>query len=81
MLGMTLDELKAFYEADDSTALEKAVASAIRKSITSGRIDSLEPILSRVYGSPKQTVENQHTGKDGKPIEIKRTVVFKKYDK
>lgn len=57
MLAMTLDELKAVYTEPKATVLEKTVASAIRKSIEKGSLYSIETLLSRVYGKPREQTE------------------------
>jgi len=63
MMAMTVDELKAVWDNPRATILEKTIASAMRKSIEKGTLYSLETLLSRVYGLPKQelaaTVESR----------------------
>jgi len=63
MMAMTVDELKAVWDNPRATILEKTIASAMRKSIEKGTLYSLETLLSRVYGMPKQelaaTVESR----------------------
>ena len=54
MMGMTIDELAEIYKNENSTVLEKTVANAIKKGIEKGSLYSMETLLSRVYGSPKQ---------------------------
>jgi hypothetical protein len=56
MMAMTLEEVKAVWDNPTATVLEKTIASAIRKSIEKGTLYSLETLLSRVYGQPKQEV-------------------------
>ena len=41
----------------NSTVLEITIASAIMNSINRGDLNSLETLLSRVYGKPKQQVD------------------------
>ncbi len=57
MMAMTLEEVKAVWDNPTATVLEKTIASAIRKSIEKGTLYSMETLLSRVYGQPKQEVE------------------------
>ena len=63
MMAMTMDELKTVYENPKATILEKTIAGAMRKSLEKGTLYSLETLLSRVYGLPKQelaaTVESR----------------------
>lgn len=61
MMAMTMDELKAVWENHQATILEKTVANAMRKSLEKGTLYSLELLLTRVYGSPKQETQNTHT--------------------
>jgi hypothetical protein len=57
MMAMTMDELKQVWENPKATILEKTVANSMRKSLEKGTLYSLELLLTRVYGHPKQ--ENQ----------------------
>ena len=63
MMAMTIEELKGVYENPGATILEKTIAGAMRKSLEKGTLYSLETLLSRVYGLPKQelaaTVESR----------------------
>ena len=56
MMAMTIEEVKAVWDNPTATVLEKTIASAIRKSIEKGTLYSMETLLSRVYGQPKQEV-------------------------
>ena len=56
MMAMTIEELKGVYENPSATILEKTIAGAMRKSLEKGTHYSLETLLSRVYGQPKQEV-------------------------
>ena len=53
MLSMTIEELKAVWDAPEGTILEKTVAGAMRKSLERGSLYSLETLLNRVYGMPR----------------------------
>lgn len=57
MMAMTMDELKAVWENNKATILEKTVANAMRKSLEKGTLYSLELLLTRVYGHPKQETQ------------------------
>jgi hypothetical protein len=55
-MSMTIEELGEVYKDPKATILEKTVANAMRKSLEKGTLYSLETLLSRVYGQPKQEV-------------------------
>ena len=57
MLSMDMEELKAVWDNPKATILEKTIAAAMRKSLEKGTLYSLETLLSRVYGQPKQEVK------------------------
>jgi hypothetical protein len=48
LLSMDLEELKAVFDNPKSTVLEKAVASAIRKSIEKGSLYNIVTIITRL---------------------------------
>jgi len=52
-----VDELKEAFENKNATVLEKTIAAAIKKSIEKGSLYSIETLLSRVYGKPKEQVD------------------------
>ncbi len=56
MMAMTIEELKGVFENPSATILEKTIAGAMRKSLEKGTLYSLETLLSRVYGLPKQEI-------------------------
>lgn len=66
LLSMTIDELKDVWDNPNATILEKTIANAMRKSLEKGSLYSIETLLSRVYGKPKET---QQTHSDSK-IEV-----------
>jgi hypothetical protein len=68
MMAMSMDELKLVWDNQDATVLEKTIANAMRKSIEKGSLYSIETLLSRVYGNPKQMTEL--TGANGDPVQI-----------
>lgn len=57
MLQMSMDELKAVWDDKNASALELTIASAIRKSITRGSLYSIDNLINRVYGRPKETTD------------------------
>jgi hypothetical protein len=61
MMAMTFDELKDVFKAPEATVLEKSLAMAIRKGIEKGNLQTIESLLDRVYGRPKQEIETKVT--------------------
>ena len=57
MMSMTVEELKEVWTNANSTILEKTIASAMIKSLTKGSLYSLDTLLTRVYGKPKETAQ------------------------
>jgi hypothetical protein len=57
MMAMTIEELKEAFENPNATVLEKTIAAAIKRSIEKGSLYSIETLLSRVYGKPKESVD------------------------
>jgi len=45
------------FENPEATILEKTVAGAMRKSLEKGSLYSIETLLSRVFGKPKETAD------------------------
>ena len=58
MMGMTLEELAAIYKNDDATILERTIAHAMKKSLDKGSLYSVETLISRAHGMPKQETDN-----------------------
>lgn len=69
LISMNVDEIKEVLTNDRATILEKTVASALIKSISRGDLSSIESLINRVYGKPKDHVETSGT----QVIEIIRT--------
>lgn len=63
MMAMDLDELKSVWDNPKATVLEKTIANAMRKSLEKGSLYSLDTLLTRVYGKPKETANIQTDGK------------------
>lgn len=57
MMAMDIMELKSVYDNVNATILEKTIAHAMRKSLEKGSLYSLETLLTRVYGKPKEQAE------------------------
>ena len=52
-----IQELRGIKNNKDSTVLEQTIASAILLSIQKGDLNTLETLLTRVYGKPKEKIE------------------------
>lgn len=59
LMAMDLQELKAVWDNPKATILEKTIANALRKSLEKGSLYSVETLLSRVYGKPKESQQVQ----------------------
>ena len=57
MVGMTAPELLKVWENPKATILERTIASALRKSIEKGNLDSIETLMNRVYGKPNEKLD------------------------
>lgn len=57
LMSMTMEELADVWKNPKATVLEKTVANSIRKGIENGKIDTLETLISRIYGKPKETID------------------------
>lgn len=57
MMVMDLEELKQVWDNPKATVLEKTIANAMRKSLEKGSLYSLETLLTRVYGKPKEQMD------------------------
>jgi hypothetical protein len=55
MLAMTETELESVFENQDATILEITIGKALRKSIERGSLYSIDCLLNRAYGKPKET--------------------------
>ena len=61
LLSMNLQELKEVFEDKEATILEKTIANALKKSLEKGSLYSIETLITRVYGQPKQEIEQNIT--------------------
>jgi len=68
MMAMDIEELKEVWDNPKATILEKTIANAMMTSLKKGSLYSLETLLSRVYGNPKQMTEL--TGANQEPLQI-----------
>ena len=59
MLSMEIEELKGVYDNPRATILEKTIASAMKKSLQKGDLISIETLINRVYGKPKEQFEQK----------------------
>ena len=57
MMAMTMDELKTVFDNPAATILEKTIAGAMVKSLKNGSLYSLDTLITRVYGKPKETAD------------------------
>lgn len=57
MLAMSLNELGVVVKDDNATMLERTIANAMIKSLKKGSLYSMETLLSRAFGQPKQEVQ------------------------
>lgn len=57
LMSMDEEELKSVSTNDKATVLEKTVAKAILKSMSNGSLYSLDTLLTRVYGKPKEQMD------------------------
>jgi len=63
MMAMDLKELQKVNDNPAATIMEKTVAAAMLKSLKNGSLYSLETLLTRVYGKPKETTAVENSGK------------------
>lgn len=56
LMAMTMDELREVHEDDNATILEKTIANALFKSWKKGSLYSMETLLSRAFGKPREQV-------------------------
>jgi len=57
MMAMDIDELKEVRDNPSGTILEKTIANAMKRSLEKGSLYSLETLLTRVYGKPKEQMD------------------------
>jgi len=57
LISLDLEQLQEIRTNPTSTVLEITIASAIIKSIQKGDLDSIETLMTRVFGKPKEKIE------------------------
>lgn len=57
MIAMNMDELLEVWNNADATILEKTIAVALRRSLEKGSLYSIETLITRIYGRPKEQSE------------------------
>lgn len=63
MLQMNLEELKEVWLDSNATVLEKTIANAMMTSLKRGSLYSIDTLLTRVYGKPKEQVHQISEGR------------------
>ena len=63
LMSMDIDELKSVLDNPKATILELTIAKAMLKSLQNGSLYSMETLLTRVYGKPKETSEVKQDSK------------------
>lgn len=56
LLSLNMDELREVHEDENATILEKTIANALFKSWKKGSLYSIETLLSRTFGKPREQV-------------------------
>lgn len=57
LMSMDIEELKDVLENPKATILELTIAKAMVKSLQNGSLYSMETLLTRVYGKPREIQE------------------------
>lgn len=55
IMSMDMQELKIVWDNPKATILEKTIANALMTGLKKGSLYSIDTLLSRVYGKPKET--------------------------
>jgi hypothetical protein len=63
IMSMDMDELKQVWDNPKATILEKTIANALMTSLKKGSLYSIDTLLNRVYGKPKETSQVTTDGK------------------
>jgi len=63
LLSMDIEELTKVLENPKATILELTIAKAMIQSLKKGSLYSMETLLTRVYGKPKETQQVQSDSK------------------
>jgi hypothetical protein len=70
MISMDLDELKQVWQNPRATILEKTIANALRKSLEKGSLYTIEVLLSRAVGKPKESIDHTTNGETMRDIQV-----------
>lgn len=57
LISLEPAKLEEIRNNPESTVLEITIAAAVLRSIQRGELDSIETLITRVYGKPKEKVE------------------------
>ena len=57
LLSMTVEELNSVNDNPGSTIIEKTVANAMIRSLKKGSLYSIDTLLTRVFGKPKEQMD------------------------
>ena len=57
MLSMSAEDVKKVMDNPEATILEKTIAAAMQKSLKNGSLYSIETLLTRAFGKPKESVD------------------------
>ena len=74
LMAMNEEQLKSIQDDVLATALERTICKAILNSMSKGSLYSIETLLTRVYGKPKEQMDIKSDNKievifvDGKTI-------------
>lgn len=68
LIQMNIKQMDEIILSETSIMLDKIIANALVTDFKKGYIHTLDSLLTRVWGAPKQTIEN--TGRDGGPMEL-----------
>ena len=61
MMAMSVADLSIIIKDDKATVMERTIGNAMLKSLKKGSLYSLETLLSRAFGQPKQEVATEIT--------------------
>jgi len=70
MMSMDLEELNNVWNNNKATILEKTIAGAMVKSLKNGSLYSLDTLMNRVFGKPKEQVDVTSGGNPITKIEV-----------
>ena len=57
MLSMNMEDLLDIVKHEETTILEKTIANALYRSFRKGSLYSIDTLLTRVYGKPKEQIQ------------------------